>query len=221
MGCKTTRLSDSPVAFLVTLLRAVDIPYLCLHLTVNMVSVDVLNYIMEMTFCSNVLLACCNPFNKAGPFRSIPLKLGPNGWLVGHFFAYTFAGCTYGKLSHVVHANLVLCQIAWFTFEWVTYQHTYAWEQLVFYRNGTHPCPSEIYFSTWIPIWQDFPYNTAGQLLGAILYQHRNAMIERLKTSSERALRPVRLADNHAATRSPSRARFEDLELSMPDPVPI
>ena len=206
MDRKPTRLSNGPMAALfAALLRAIDIPYLCFHLTVNMVSVDAWNYAMEFTFCRDVLLACCDPFNKAGPFRSIPLKLGPNGWLMGHFLAYTFAGCTYGKWSRVAHANLVLCQIAWFAFEWVTYQHTYAWEQLVFYPNGTHPCPEEAYFSTWIPVWQDFPYNTAGQLLGAMLYRHRHSFLERLTESSERAARPVQLADDHVAARSPSR----------------
>jgi len=139
-----------------------------------MVCVDALNYFLEHTFCRDELLACCDPLNHSGPFEGIPYRLGPNGWLMGHLLAYAFAGYTYGRCSHIAHANLLLCQLAWFLFEYVTYQHTYAWEQLVLYDNGTHPCAERAYYSTWIPIWQDFPYNMLGQLLGGCLYRFRH-----------------------------------------------
>jgi len=108
-----------------------------------------------------------------------------NGWLIGHFIAYSFAGATYGKVDLTAHLNLVICQLAWFWFEYFTYQHTYEWEQLKFYSNEplppascrnlemcerTSPCTSVPYYSTWIPIWQDYVYNTLGQVVGMAIF---------------------------------------------------
>lgn len=146
-----------------------DVKYLFTHIVVNIICVDIWNITLEQTFCNNSLLACCDPLNWSGSFT---FALKPNGWLLGHLLAYAFAGYMYGKVSIVAHANLLLCQITWFFFEYATFLHTYELEKLLHYQNGTHPCPHRSYFSTWIPIWQDFPYNSLGQLFGCLLFKY-------------------------------------------------
>jgi len=159
-----------------------DTKYLLFHLIVNVLTVDVWNIGLEHTFCKNELLACCDPFNwMYFDIAGFPC----NGWLVGHWIAYCFAGLTYGKTDLVAHLNLIVCQLGWFWFEYFTYFHTYEWEQDRFYSTTpvpegscrtlelcekTSPCPTLPYYSTWIPIWQDFVYNTLGQLAGLLLF---------------------------------------------------
>ena len=151
--------------------------YIGYHLLINLLSVDAVNYFLQWTFCSDELLACCDPLNIAA--FTLPAGLGPCGWLVGHTIAYFDAARGWAGLSVRRHANLLACQFIWFFFEMLTFSHTLEWERMVFYHgpNATselfgaghgHPCAERPYFSTWIPIWQDFPYNTAGQLLGTL-----------------------------------------------------
>ena len=54
------------------------------------------------------------------------------------------------------------------------YQGKHASSRLFGAGEG-HPCPWRPYFSTWIPIWQDFPYNIAGQLIGLLYVWLRQA----------------------------------------------
>ena len=162
-----------------------DPVYMINHLVVNVLSVDVINHGFEHTICQNELLACCDPFNKWDLWIGwFPI----NGWLLGHFFAYALAGCFYGKDDPIKQFNVALGQAAWFWFEFWTYRHTYEWEQLTYYKHSNtthelgdgvllneykkliHPCPDLAYYSTWIPIWEDFIYNSAGQALGYYLW---------------------------------------------------
>jgi len=163
-------------------IHLLDWSYIGYHLLVNLLTVDAVNYTLELTLCPDVLLACCDPLNVA--VISLPAGLGPCGWLVGHTLAYFHAAFAWAGRGWRRHATLLACQLLWFFFEMLTFAHVLAWERLVFYDGaaGTHnvttttpslfhadaghPCASRPYFSTWIPIWQDFPYNCLGQLLG-------------------------------------------------------
>ena len=46
----------------------------------------------------------------------------------------------------------------------------HSYEREKYYPDGNHPCPTNAYFSTWIPIVEDFVYNSVGQALGWWLY---------------------------------------------------
>ena len=165
-------------------LQAVDWKYVGNHLLVNLVCVDAVNYFLKWAVCGDELLACCDPLNVAAV--TLPAKLGPCGWLLGHFIAYFDSARRWAGLSVRRHVTLCVCQLAWFGFEMLTFRHTLEWERLTFYRgpNATsplfqaghgHPCADRPYFSTWIPIWQDFAYNSAGQLLGALCHARRRS----------------------------------------------
>ena len=162
-----------------------DWKYMVNHLMINVLTVDIINATFERTICVDELLACCDPFNRIGGYIGwFPV----NGWLIGHYLAYAWAGCFYGNADPVKHFNVALGQVGWFWFEFWTYYHTYQYEQLTYYTkiNGTnelgdgvllvttsdrkHPCPELPYYSTWIPIWEDFIYNTAGQLTGLAIW---------------------------------------------------
>lgn len=165
-----------------SVLCLLDYKFLMCHLMVNVLTVDIWNIGLEHTFCKNELLACCDPFNTIHFYvAGFPC----NTWLIGHWVAYCFAGATYGKTDLTAHLNLVLCQLVWFWFEFFTYYHTYEWEQLTYYSQKpvplascrtleicerTSPCQSEPYYSTWIPIWQDYVYNTLGQFAGMAIF---------------------------------------------------
>lgn len=162
-----------------------DPVYMINHLMINVLSVDIINATFERTICVDELLACCDPFNKWDVWIGwFPV----NGWLLGHFFAYAVAGCFYAKDDWIRQFNVALGQVGWFWFEFWTYYHTYEWEQLTYYKKSNttnelgdgvllntykklvHPCPDLAYYSTWIPIWEDFIYNTAGQVLGMYIW---------------------------------------------------
>ena len=150
----------------------------CAHLVLNMVTVDLINFSLQKTICQNVLLTCCDPFSYIQPSL---LGFPCNGWLVGHLLAYWWTGYYYGKNSLRNHSQLVICQLAWFSFEYCTFVHVWEFEQQKYYPSGTHPCPHNAYFSTWIPIWQDFVYNSIGQCLGWWLYAQTNDHNRKLK----------------------------------------
>ena len=163
--------------------RSDFVPYLGYHLLLNILTVDAINYFLEWTACQDQLIACCDPFNIVW----LPQlgTLAPCMWLVGHTLAYMNAAYTYAGTSWERHANLAVAQVVWFFFEMLTFSHTYSWERITYYNNSEgagspfnflfggadgHPCPERPYFSTWIPIWQDFVYNTVGQVAGWLLF---------------------------------------------------
>ena len=140
---------------------------LCAHLVVNMLTVDVTNFALSKTICPETLLTCCDPFSNIQP---MVLGFPVNGWLLGHLIAYWWTGYYHGKNSVSRHAELVLCQVAWYCFEYFSFLHVWDYEREKYYPDGNHPCPTNAYFSTWIPIVEDFMYNSVGQALGWWLY---------------------------------------------------
>ena len=193
---------ERPYTRLRQLTAMLDGPYITYHIIINVVTVDAINYpLAEVPFCRDRLLACCDPLNA--PWFALPMRLSPCGWLVGHTLAYAHAAYMWARESPAQHANLLLCQIVWFFFEMLTFTHTVEWESLVFYEGDErartrlfgaghgHPCPGRPYFSTWIPIWQDFLYNCLGQLLGyaAVVYvrRQRERATDRKKRDAEDA----------------------------------
>ena len=154
------------------------------HVLLNVLTVDAVNYFLEWTACQDQLLACCDPFNI--PWVPQLGALAPCGWLVNHSLSYALFAYTHSGTCWERHATLVVAQLVWFFFEMITFSHTYAWERITYYNMSEghpakespfvfgaaegHPCPERPYFSTWIPIWQDFVYNSVGQLAGWLLF---------------------------------------------------
>lgn len=180
----------------------VDFQLLSWHLVLNMICVEAWNLLLESSMCKGILLACCDPFTYVPwPLDCIPLKLGPNVCLLLHFYHYERTAFTYTRAcgSEVTaHVNLAICQLAWFAFEYMTFVHTYSLERLTMYTpEGAHPCPERSgYYSTWIPIWQDFVYNSAGQAVGLLLHRRRRARFSRLFQSASLIRWPWHLGDD-------------------------
>ena len=186
IGIATAKFDPAAAAekSLLTRLRSDVLPYLGYHMLLNILTVDAINYTLEWTVCQDQLLACCDPFNL--PFLTELGALTPCVWLVVHTLAYMHAAYAYAGTSWERHANLAVAQLLWFFFEMLTFSHTYAWEKTTYYNSSEghpakesplvfgaaegHPCPERPYFSTWIPIWQDFVYNTVGQVAGWLLF---------------------------------------------------
>ena len=136
--------------------------------------------LLEHTLFKDTLLACCDPL----AWVPWPSHLAPNLFLLMHFYYYERAAFTTIRdcgSEAVAHVNLAICQVVWFGLEYFTFAHTLQWEQRTLYLpDGRHPCPERPYYSTWIPIWQDFVYNTAGQLVGLLLWRRRHSRFSRL-----------------------------------------
>eukprot|EP00466_Bigelowiella_natans_P001242 jgi/Bigna1/76762/fgenesh1_pg.43_\ len=88
-------------------------------------------------------------------------------------------GYSFGKNSTKNHINLLICQLVWFYSEYYTYIGTYREEVERYHIHpefGRHtsalPCGNVVYYSTWVPIWEDYIYNTLGQISGYLLFAY-------------------------------------------------
>lgn len=167
---------------------AIDYPAMWRALIMQVVAVEAVNCTLQATICPATTepLACCDPMNTYfvtlaswGP-RSAATSISLNGWLFGHFVFHCYEAYTRGKSSCRAHFNQFLMGFLWYLFEFLVFLHALELEQLRFWRRGddgslVSPCPENPYFSTWIPIWQDFYCNWGGQLLGWLLYRRFGA----------------------------------------------
>eukprot|EP00467_Chlorarachnion_reptans_P012614 CAMPEP_0114496028 /NCGR_PEP_ID=MMETSP0109-20121206/5546_1 /TAXON_ID=29199 /ORGANISM="Chlorarachnion reptans, Strain CCCM449" /LENGTH=416 /DNA_ID=CAMNT_0001673263 /DNA_START=159 /DNA_END=1410 /DNA_ORIENTATION=+ len=153
-------------------LLGLDPSQLLYHILLNFVTVHVTNHLLMATVCQDQLLACCDPCNWSWT-SYVPMCV----WLWGHFFAYMQAGYTYGRKSYSNHINLLICQVAWFYSEYYSYMSVYEKEVKDFHSHPEFgrnvkalPCDNVVYYSTWVPIWEDYIYNTLGQFAGYLLF---------------------------------------------------
>mmetsp|Transcript_37808 Transcript_37808/g.63511 ORF Transcript_37808/g.63511 Transcript_37808/m.63511 type:complete len:120 (-) Transcript_37808:89-448(-) len=90
-----------------------------------------------------------------------------------------YSGYSFGKNSTKNHINLLIYQLVWFYSEYYTYIGTYREEVERYHIHpefGRHtsalPCGNVVYYSTWVPIWEDYIYNTLGQISGHLLFAY-------------------------------------------------